>query len=230
MSARDAILGRIRGNLARGGTGERAVDERLARRPAGPRPKRAELPHSDRVALFSAMAEEVDATVARVSSVSEVPEAVAGYLAAHNLPARLVAAPDGRLDDIPWKRTPALEVRRGAAVETDAVSVTPAFAGIAETGTVMATSGRDAPTTLNFLPENHVVVLQEREIVGTYEDGWRLLRERAAASGRAGQVMPRTVNFITGPSRTADIAMTLYLGAHGPRRLHIVLVGDGHGR
>ncbi len=228
MSARDAILGRIRGNLGRDGTGESVADERLARHQAGPCPKRAELPHPDQVDLFSIMAEEVDATVARVRSLGEVPEAVAEYLIAHNLPARLVVAPDGRLDDVPWESKPTLEVHRGVADETDAVSVTPAFAGIAETGTVMATSGKDTPTTLNFLPETHVVVLREREVVGTYEDGWRRLREQSAASGRAG-TMPRTVNFITGPSRTADIAMTLYLGAHGPRRLHIILVGDDGG-
>lgn len=229
MSARAAILGRIRGNLGRGDAGESAVDERLARRPAGPRPRRAELPHRDRVDLFVAMAEEADATVARVESLDEAPGAVAGYLAARNLPARLVVAPDARLDGAPWETAPMLEVRRGAAADTDAVSVTPAFAGIAETGTVMVVSGKDTPTTLNFLPETHVVVLRECEIVGAYEDGWRLLRERAAASGQAG-AMPRTVNFITGPSRTADIAMTLYLGAHGPRRLHIILVGDGDER
>lgn len=229
MSARAAILGRIRGNLGRGDAGESAVDERFVRRPAGPRPRRVELPRRGLVDLFVAMAEEVDATVARVASLDEAPEAVAGYLAARNLPARLVVAPDARLDGAPWETASTLEVRRGVAAETDTASVTMAFAGIAETGTVMAVSGKDTPTTLNFLPETHVVVLREREIVGTYEDGWRLLRERAAASGRAG-AMPRTVNFITGPSRTADIAMTLYLGAHGPRRLHVVLVGDGDGR
>ena len=229
MSARAAILGRIRGNLGRGDAGESAVEERLARRLVGPRPRRVELSHRDRVDLFVAMAEEADATVARVESLDEAPGAVAGYLAVRNLPARLVVAPDARLDGAPWEAASTLEVRRGAAAETDAVSVTPAFAGIAETGTVMAVSGKDTPTTLNFLPETHVVVLRECEIVGAYEDAWRLLRERASASGRAG-AMPRTVNFITGPSRTADIAMTLYLGAHGPRRFHIVLVGDGDER
>lgn len=229
MSARAAILGRIRGNLGRADAGESAVDERFVHRPVGPRPERVELPRRDLVDLFVAKAEEVDATVARVESLDEAPATVAGYLAARNLPARLVVAPDARLDGAPWEAASTLEVRRGAAAETDTASVTMAFAGIAETGTVMAVSGKDTPTTLNFLPETHMVVLREREIVGTYEDGWRLLRERAAASGRAG-AMPRTVNFITGPSRTADIAMTLYLGAHGPRRLHVVLVGDGDGR
>jgi L-lactate dehydrogenase complex protein LldG len=228
MSAREVILSRIRDNLGRDDGAGAAVEERLARHEAGLRPQRSQLPHAEQVDLFAAMAEEVDATVARVADTGSVPEAVAEYLTAHNLPARLVVAPDGRLDDVPWEDRPTLEIRRGAADETDATSVTPAFAGIAETGTVMATSGKETPTTLNFLPENHIVVLRESEVVGTYEDGWQRLRGRAAASGDTG-TMPRTVNFITGPSRTADIAMTLYLGAHGPRRLHIILVADDGG-
>lgn len=228
MSARESILRRIRDHLGRDDAAAGAVEERLARHEASLQPQRSQLPHAGQVDLFVAMAEEVDATVARVDGVDAIPEIVAAYLTAHNLPARLVVAPDARLDEVPWKDRPTLEIRRGAADETDAVSVTPAFAGIAETGTVMATSGKETPTTLNFLPENHIVVLRESEIVGTYEDGWARLREQAVQSG-GGALMPRTVNFITGPSRTADIAMTLYLGAHGPRRLHIIVVADDGG-
>ena len=225
MRARNAILGRIRDNLQRGPTdidpidvGPKKYEERI-------RPKRAQIPHARQVDLFTTMVEEVDSTVARVSTIDNVPNAIADFLAAYNLPARLVMAPDKRLEAIPWSRKPTLEVRRGIAEESDVVSVTPALAGIAETGTIMVTSGAGTPTTLNFLPENHIVVLRESEVVGTYEDGWQLLRERnGRGDGKA--IMPRTVNFITGPSRTADIAMTLYLGAHGPRRLHIILVSD----
>jgi L-lactate dehydrogenase complex protein LldG len=228
MSARETILRRIRDNLGPDEAAAGAVADRLGERAAGPRPQRSQLPHAEQVDLFAEMAEEVDATVVRVAGSEDVPQAIADYLSAHNLPARLVIAPDGRLDEIPWEERPTLEIRRGIAVEADAVSVTPAFAGIAETGTVMAISGRETPTTLNFLPENHVVVLRESEIVGTYEDGWQRLRAQTEMSGDVTS-MPRTVNFITGPSRTADIAMTLYLGAHGPRRLHIILVADDGG-
>ncbi|MEZ5579927.1 MAG: LUD domain-containing protein [Candidatus Competibacteraceae bacterium] len=64
------------------------------------------------------------------------------------------------------------------------------------------------PTTLNFLPDTHIVVLRADRIVGAYEDAWDLLRAR-------GLGMPRTVNFITGPSRSADIEQTVQMGAHG---------------
>ena len=110
----------------------------------------------------------------------------------------------------------------GRAEPDDLVSVTPALAGIAETGTLMAASGPDHPTTLNFLPAVHIVVLQADRVVGTYEEAWERLREAGA--------LPRTVNLITGPSRTGDIEQTIFLHAHGPGRLHIVLVdGSSHG-
>ena len=82
----------------------------------------------------------------------------------------------------------------------------------------MMKAGPEHPTTLNFLPDTHVVVLLASQIVGSYEDAWDRLRDVDS--------MPRTVNFITGPSRTGDIEQTIFLGAHGPRRMHIVLVED----
>ncbi len=100
--------------------------------------------------------------------------------------------------------------------------MTPAFTAVAETGTLMLRSGPDHPTTLNFLPDTHIVVLRAGQIVGPYEDAWAKLR----AAGD----MPRAVNFVSGPSRTADIEQTIQLGAHGPRRLHIVLIEDGDAR
>jgi L-lactate dehydrogenase complex protein LldG len=147
-----------------------------------------------------------------------VPEAVAGYVAAENLPADLVLAPDPSLDDILWDARPLLRIRRGRAEAGDAVSLTRCFAAIAETGTLMLISGAETPTTLNFLPDTHIVVVYADQVVATYEDGWDRLR----TNGR----MPRTINFITGPSRTGDIEQRIELGAHGPRRLHIILVDD----
>jgi L-lactate dehydrogenase complex protein LldG len=74
------------------------------------------------------------------------------------------------------------------------------------------------PPTVSLLPETHIAVLLESCIVRSMEDAWARLRSR-----RTG--MPRTVNFISGPSRTADIEQTVTLGAHGPYRVHIILVG-----
>jgi L-lactate dehydrogenase complex protein LldG len=86
----------------------------------------------------------------------------------------------------------------------------------------MLISGADTPTTLNFLPDTHIVLARADQVVAVYEDGYDRLR-----ADRALGTLPRVINFITGPSRTADIEQHIELGAHGPRRLHIVLVEGG---
>ena len=223
MTARDDILGGIRRGLRRGPLPEEtraALEERIALHRRNLVPARAaSLDNKARIDLFVAMAEEVQTTVTRVASEAEIPAEVARYLAAENLPAELVMAPDPALDLIPWRERPLLHIRRGRAEPGDAVSLAPCLAAIAETGTLMLVSGADTPTTLNFLPDTHIVVVRADQIVASYEDGW----DRA----RAREAWPRTVIFITGPSRTGDIEQRIQLGAHGPRRLHVVLIGDG---
>ena len=226
---RDAILGSIRRSLGRGPLDEAArasVDERMAKPTPNIVPERTDIPQDEKVELFTSMAEAVFATVDRVSGADAVPGAVADYLAQHNLPPALVMAPDPALDAYPWGERPMLAIRRGRAEEADRVGVTGAVMGFAETGTLMMASGPDQPSTLNFLPETHIVVLPAERIGGAYEEGWALLRSQGRPDGDGG-FMPRTVNLVTGPSRTADIEQTITLGAHGPRRLHIVIVeGD----
>jgi L-lactate dehydrogenase complex protein LldG len=230
--ARAQILAGIRRSLKRGRLDEEretALQERVSAHRRNLVPARAAaLDDPGRVDLFVAMAEEVQATVARVASPAAVPEEVARYLAAENLPAELILAPDPSLDQMPWSERPLLRIRRGRAEASDAVSLTPCNAAIAETGTLMLSSGAATPTTLNFLPDTHIVVVHGNQVVATYEDGWDRLR--------SGGMMPRAINFITGPSRTGDIEQRIELGAHGPRRLHIILVddrqkaGDGQGK
>jgi len=227
MSAKDAILGAVRRSLKRKDGDESAraaVEARLNARERGPVPARSQLSPAARVDLFQAMAEEHSATLTRVANAREVPGAVAAYLKEHNLPQRLRAAPDPEIDALPWDTQALLTVDRGRAEANDETSLTGAFAGIAETGTLMLLSGEAAPTTLNFLPDTHIVMLKASQVVGPYEDAWDLVRAKFGPNE-----LPRTVNFITGPSRTADIEQTIQLGAHGPRRLHIVLIEDSHG-
>jgi L-lactate dehydrogenase complex protein LldG len=222
MTARDGMLARIRqalgvtgGEIARNA----AVDDRMRRAPRGVIPARGQLAPAERVALFTRMAEKVFATVTLVDRPDEIPTAVADYLRAHNLPATARSGEDLRLVGLPWKRT-AIELTRGPSGGSDPVGISHALAGVAETGTVVLTSGPDNPTTLAFLPETHIVVVRADDIAGDYETAWSAVR---AVFGK-GQ-MPRTVNWITGPSRSADIEQTLLLGAHGPRRLHLIVVG-----
>ena len=227
MSAgRDAIMGGLRRALKRGteaadAAAREAVDQRLAETRRGLVPARAQIPPNAQVDLFESMAVEQAATVARIASLDEVPAALADFLKGNNLAPKLRLAPSPELENLPWDGQPLLEVETGRAQDSDQVSLTGAVAGIAETGTLLLASGPEAPTTLNFLPENHVVVLKASQVVGAYEDGWDRLRE-----SHGPDQLPRVINFITGPSSTADIEQTIQLGAHGPRRLHVLLVED----
>lgn len=226
-TGRDAIFAGIRRSLKRGPLAPQQQSELRGRVAAHRRnlvPARAAaLDHAARIDLFVRMAEDVQATVARVPSPSAVPDAVARYLASENLPAELAMAPDPSLDAIPWEARPLLRLRRGRAEAADTASLTPCVAAIAETGTLMLASGAQTPTTLNFLPDTHLVVVHADQVVATYEDGWDRLRAAAPERDPAA-ALPRTVNFITGPSRTGDIEQRIVLGAHGPRRLHILVV------
>lgn len=220
--ARAQILTSIRHALGRGVV-DAATQRELRARLNGHRrnlvPARGQVTGRQKVEDFARMVEFSLASIARVRSVDEVPAAVTDYLKQQNLPAEIRMAPDKRLDAIPWGRTPLLKIARGKPDPKDEVGLSGAFAGIAETGTLMLVSGPDTPSTLNFLPETHVVVVRASELVGGYEDAWTKLRAAMPS-------MPRTVNFITGPSRSGDIEQTLQLGAHGPRRLHVVLIDD----
>ena len=226
-NARGDIFSAIRTALHRPeetGSENVAVLQRIKDHKANLIPARGRLGAKARVDLFIREAEKVQATVARVSRSAGVPREVARYLAKNNLPMRLKIGSETPQKAIPWSEQTLLSVEEGAADGSEAVGVSHAFAGIAETGTLVLLSGADNPTTLNFLPPTHVVVLAASAIGGDYEEVWgRLRREKTTEAGR---FMPRAVNWITGPSRTADIEQTLLLGAHGPLRLHIVIVDD----
>jgi L-lactate dehydrogenase complex protein LldG len=220
-SARDDVLSTIRRSLGVSGTEatrRAVVSERLAQAPRGVIPKRGQLDAAGRLALFTAQAEGAQASVATVGSAADVPAEVARFLRESNLPAAVRMGSDERLAQMPWAAT-MLQLTHGRSDGGDLNAVSHAFAGVAETGTLILTSGPENPTTLSFLPDNHIVVVAAKEIAGDYESVWTRLRERFGKG-----VMPRTVNMITGPSRSADIEQKLLLGAHGPRRLHVVVV------
>lgn len=219
--ARAQILGNIRRSLKRGPLEEpirEALDQRLAAPRRGIELQRTKQNHAGLIELFATMAEKAAANVVRLASEEEIGDAIAAVLKQHNLPAAAVVSPE--LKGIDWAKQKMLDIRFDRAANEDLVSVTPAHAGIAETGTLMLMSAPERPTTLNFLPDTHIVVLKAKDIVATYEDGW----DRWRSSHKDGP--PRTANFVTGPSRTGDIEQQLLLGAHGPRRLVILLVGD----
>ena len=222
-AAREAVLGRLRQTYTRDADAQAAAEaetqRRLARTEPNLLPERGQRDPDGRVALFTEMAQAVMAEVRHVPGPAEVPASVAAYLREHNLPQRVVMAPEPALDRCPWRSQPLLRVRRGTAAASDLVGVTLAVAGVAETGTLVLASSPERPTLLTQLPETSIVLVPRDRIDGAYEQAWD--RVRALPGG-----VPRSVNFITGPSRTADVAQKLELGAHGPKRL-LILVVDG---
>ena len=225
---KDAVLGAIRRGLRRGPLPPdeaTALRERLARHPRRLIPSRSRIPPRAQLDLFVANVEREYGTVIRLPDIAAVPEAVADYLARQNLPSALVMAPHPELRAVPWAERPLLRLREGRAEGSDLVSLQHGFAGIAETGTLMLPSGPERPTTLNLLAETALVLLRASRVVGAYEEAWDLLRAEHVP-GAEGSAMPRNVMLVTGVSRSADIEQTLELGAHGPRRLHVLLVED----
>lgn len=223
-SARDTVLGTVRRSL--GVTGAEAprraaVMARLAGHPAGIVPGRGHVPVAERVGLFARMVEAAAGSAEWIADPAGVPAAVTTLLRGLNLPLAIRHGDDARLTSLPWERAGMLAVSRGPSRGDDLAAVSHAFAAVAETGTLVLTSGPDNPTTLNFLPDVHIVVVRAGDLAPDFETV--MARLRAAHGPRA---MPRTVNLVTGPSRSADIEQTLILGAHGPRRLHVIVVGE----
>ena len=215
MTARHNIIARIRAAQGRSGApspAERAaVAAHISAHALGPRPRSDWEP----VARFSERALALTTTLDRVSGFSHVPLAVARYLDRNQLPRNAVCWPE--LFALEWQAA-GIQVEAREAQGADLVGITGAFCAIAETGTLMLLSGARTPATTSLLPETHIAVVRTNRIVRGMEDSWALLRDEI------GQ-LPRAVNFISGPSRTADIEQTLVLGAHGPYRVHVVLVG-----
>jgi L-lactate dehydrogenase complex protein LldG len=214
MSARDRIIARIRS--ARRSQGEpspvvrSAVERYLAQHPQGPRPRS----DWDPLARFRERATSLSSTVEVVGRMDQVPGAVAQYLAGSGLPREAVCWPG--LAGLDWGGA-GLAVEARPARGDDLVGITGAFCAIAETGTLMLLSGPETPAAASLLPETHVAVVPAGRIVRAMEDGWALARAERTK-------LPRAVNFVSGPSRTADIEQTINLGAHGPYRVHILIV------
>jgi L-lactate dehydrogenase complex protein LldG len=219
---RARILGAVRAALGRGPLDPvraRALDARVASPRRNLVPARGQVTGAEAREAFVRWAEAAGAEVVRLAAWDDVPAAVADRLAAANMAPAVRVAPDPRLAALRWDARPTLEASHGGADPGIAAGLVVAEAGIAETGTLVLASGAEGPTGLNFVPDLHLVVLPEDAIVGAMEDAWDRLRARAGAHWP-----PRTINLVTGPSRTADIEQTMVMGAHGPRRLAILLV------
>ena len=214
-AAREKVIARIRSSLGRGEPSEvqtAELYERMAQHsrlvePAFDEPLRQR---------FRQKLEAAEASFAALDTFAGVASEIERYLDTADLEKRLVTSGDKLLAAIEWPSS--IDARQWITGDDGQVSLTMAYCGIAETGTLMLVSGSQNPIRLNFLPDYHIVVLKADQLLPRMEDAWDSLRESFTQ-------MPRTVNFISGPSKTADIEQTVEYGAHGPRCLHVILVG-----
>jgi L-lactate dehydrogenase complex protein LldG len=220
-AAREAILGRVRKAL--GATGDRAAvladaHAYIAAHRHGPRPRMPE----DLVERFIRRATDMESTIERIADAAAIPAAVARYLDGLALPASLAAQKSHA--GVCWPELAALDwAGAGLQLESrptlgdDVLGITGCFCAIAETGTLVVLAGADTPTASTLLPATHVAVLRAERIVSGMEEAFALIRRERGA-------LPRAVNLISGPSRTGDIEQTVVVGAHGPYRVHILVV------
>lgn len=213
-AARQAILGRIRkaqGRPAQPAPAERdAAAAYMVQHSAGPRPAVG----SDLMLRFAEQALRMSDTVEEVAVPGEVPAAVARYLDAIGVARKAIAWKT--LEGMAWREA-GVDVEFRPPRNEDLTGITGAFCAIAETGTLMLLSGADTYSSASLLPETHIAVVPVSRIVASMEDAFALARAEHGA-------LPRAVNFISGPSRTGDIEQTIVLGAHGPYRVHVVVV------
>ena len=217
MSSREDILGRVRAGLGRNATNAAAAREEmlaaLADRSHGPKPAMDRAPPA-LLKRFRVKSEALASTVDAVAREADVPAAVARYLTNMKLAKAAVAWP--ALATLDWAAAGLAVEARGARGD-DLVGVTGCFCAIAETGTLMLCSSPETPAAVSLLPETHIALVHANRIVACMEDAWALARKELGD-------LPRAVNFISGPSRTGDIEQTIVLGAHGPYRVHLIIV------
>ena len=222
QGAREAVLARVRGALGKTSDRSDAVAEAersVAAHGQGPRPA---MPR-DLVARFVERATDMASTVEQLPDRSYIAQAVARYVNTFELAPELashrstagVCWPE--LADLDWSGA-GLSIDVRPTIGHDRLGITGCYCAIAETGTLVITSSHDTPTATALLPDTHVAVVDAGRIVSGMEEAFALMR---AEHGR----LPRAFNMISGPSRTGDIEQTIVLGAHGPYRLHILVIG-----
>jgi len=214
--ARRAILSRIRKAQHRAPeptqAEQDAVRTYIGQHARGPQPHLG----GDLAARFKEQALRMADTVDEVRAMREAPAAIARYLDEIGMARRAVAWKT--LEGMAWSEA-GLELEFRPPRNEDLVGITGAFCAVAETGSLMLLSGSDTWSSAGLLPETHIAIVGASRIVACMEDAFALAR---AEHGE----LPRAVNFISGPSRTADIEQTVVLGAHGPYRVHVIVVRE----
>lgn len=203
MSAREAILSRLGGEVD-----SAMLDAEAARLLADP--ERPSVDTDPTAAFLAQLAQpRLGATAERIAALADMPDAIRRYLAAQDLAPALYLPPSRDLAALDWS---GVEIDHVCAADQVA-ALAVARVGVAETGSLVLETAPEAPMLPNFLCLHHIVLLSAEAIVPHLED--------AVFSG----AQPRAHYWVTGVSGTTDIEGQYVRGAHGPRYLHVVLIG-----
>ena len=223
-SAREAILESIRSHLALSKNLAAREEEIQHKTERGPGLVSTVITDATPVVdLFKASLEEVDGHCLIVHDEIELVHALTEIM--RNLR-------QTKLSSLRVAVSDSTEVRRLTELvdlDLDEVAVTPsvadvfsfdigisgAQAGIAETGTLLLDSSRERHRLVSLVPPVHIAILDASQIVTTLGEALSLMRQDEAVSP--------IVTLVTGPSRTADIELTLAIGVHGPQELFVII-------
>lgn len=211
-NSREEILNKIRNTTNKNGISNTDLNKELSKKMK--EKEKVKINYVSDLSSFLSKLESVGASISIIANNEELVQEVHRYVVKNQIKTTVTIPENSDLQDMDWGET-------SATTEYDPqsliVSVTNAWMGIEETGTLVLLSSPSSPTGMNFLPEHHLVVLNAANVVKSMEDVWKLLRKDE-------RELPRTINLITGPSRTADIEYEIEIGAHGPKKLHIIIV------
>jgi L-lactate dehydrogenase complex protein LldG len=210
--ARDDILAGIRTRL---GVSARSPTDALAAERARLLPPAFVRTAPDLAVLFMEKLKTTAAGISLLPSVAGLPQHIAELLHERGLPPVLHLAEEPVLRALGWQGA-GIQLRDGLELMRSGTVVSGGAAGVAETGSLLITTAGPTQPEHNLFAELHVVVIERSRIVATIEDAWCV----ATAAG-----VPRGILFVSGPSRTGDIEMTLELGVHGALAVHVVLIG-----
>mgnify|MGYP001491129328 CR=1 FL=1 len=220
--SRQEIFAKVKAALqSRDGDGRRVVAEaRITAPPTHPRPARAAVSGTNALADFKRHLENVSAVFEAVAAPEDVPGTIAAFVKANYPDETVTHGRDPWLAALPWQRASQLKRQEWKPGPPPRIGLSRAVAAIAETGTLVLSSGPENPASLNYLPEVHIVVVEAANLKASMEAGLAAARQSPGPAG-----MPRTLALVSGASRTADVGGKLVAGAHGPKKLLVILVG-----
>ncbi len=208
MTARDSILKKLRHrSIAAGETDFCYL-----------RDSYSELTADKPVDRFISLVTAEATTVERLADLAHVPHAVDGYLRGQQIPGRVVIDTSACLSGEAFSDTD-LQVSIPPLRPDHDVLLSGCYGAVAESGALVISTSDGHAITNDFLAETHIVILFANRIVATLADLWDALR-----TDTQGGFMPREFCLVTGPSRTADLGVPAKLGAHGPARVHVLLI------